>query len=98
METRNLPIGIQDFEKLRRGGCVYVDKTAYVHKLAKTKTPYFLSRLRRFGKSLMVSTLKAYFEGKKELFNGLAIAELEKDWTRYPVFLIDLNVGEFWMK
>ena len=95
METRNLPIGIQDFEKLRKGGCVYVDKTAYVHKLVKTETPYFLSRPRRFGKSLMASTLKAYFEGKKELFKGLAIAELEKEWACHPVFLIDLNVGEY---
>ena len=95
MEIRNLPIGIQDFEKLRKGGCVYADKTAYVYKLVKTETPYFLSRPRRFGKSLLLSTLKAYFEGKKELFKGLAIAELEKGWEEYPVFLIDLNVGEY---
>jgi len=95
METRNLPIGIQDFKSIRDNGCVYVDKTAYVYKMAKQGKPYFLSRPRRFGKSLMVATLKAYFEGKKELFNGLAIAELEKDWTSYPVFLIDLNVGEY---
>jgi hypothetical protein len=95
METRNLPIGIQDFEKLRNGGCVYADKTTYVYKLVKTETPYFLSRPRRFGKSLLISTLKAYFEGKKELFAGLAIAEIEKDWTEHPVFLIDLNVGQY---
>jgi hypothetical protein len=95
METRNLPIGIQDFKYIRDNDCVYVDKTAYVYKMAKQGKPYFLSRPRRFGKSLMVSTLKAYFEGKKEFFKGLAIAELEKDWTEHPVFLIDLNVGEY---
>ena len=72
-----------------------MDKTAYVYKLAKTETPYFLCRPRRFGKSLMISTLKAYFEGEKELFQGLAISELEKDWAEHPVFLIDLNVGEY---
>ncbi|MDR0310816.1 MAG: AAA family ATPase, partial [Acidobacteriota bacterium] len=95
METRNLPIGIQDFKYIRDNNCVYVDKTAYIHRMAKQGKPYFLSRPRRFGKSLMVSTLKAYFEGKKELFHGLAIAGLEKDWTAHTVFLIDLNVGEY---
>ena len=95
MEIRNLPIGIHDFKYMRENGCVYVDKTAYVYRMAKQGKPYFLSRPRRFGKSLMVSTLKAYFEGKKELFQGLEIAELEKEWTQYPVFLIDLNVGEY---
>ena len=95
MEIRNLPIGIQDFEYIRDYDCVYVDKTAYVYQMAKRGKPYFLSRPRRFGKSLMVSTLKAYFEGKKELFQGLAIAELEKEWETHPVFLIDLNVGEY---
>ena len=92
-EERMMPIGIQDFEKLRRGGYVYVDKTQYVYDLGKTERPYFLGRPRRFGKSLLLSTLKAYFEGKKELFDGLAIAESEKEWTEYPVFYIDLNVG-----
>ncbi|MDR3180513.1 MAG: AAA family ATPase, partial [Prevotellaceae bacterium] len=88
---RKLPIGIQDFEDLRTNGYLYVDKTAYVHSLATMGKPYFLGRPRRFGKSLFLSTLKAYFLGKKELFDGLAIAELEKDWTEYPVFHIDIN-------
>ena len=93
VSPRKLPIGIQDFEKLRAKGYVYVDKTEYVYQLASTDLPYFLGRPRRFGKSLLLSTLKAYFLGKKELFNGLAIAELEKDWIEYPVFHIDMNVG-----
>ena len=70
---RNLPIGIQSFERLRRDGYLYVDKTAFVYELASTGNPYFLSRPRRFGKSLLLSTLEAYFCGKKELFEGLAI-------------------------
>ena len=90
---RKLPIGIQDFEKLRNNNCVYVDKTQYVYPLAQTGSPYFWGRPRRFGKSLFLSTLKAYFEGNKELFEGLKIAEPEKDWTKYPVFYLDFNVG-----
>jgi hypothetical protein len=90
---RKLPIGIQDFEKLRSGGYLYVDKTEYIYRLATTGKPYFLGRPRRFGKSLFLSTLKAYFLGKKELFDGLAIAGLEKDWIEYPVFYIDMNIG-----
>jgi len=89
--TRELPIGIQDFEKLREGNCLYVDKTQFVYQLARTIRPYFLGRPRRFGKSLFLSTLKAYFEGKKHLFEGLQIAELEKEWTKYPVIYIDFN-------
>jgi hypothetical protein len=92
---RKLPIGIQDFEDLRTNGYLYVDKTAYVYRLATTGKPYFLGRPRRFGKSLFLSTLKTYFLGKKDLFNGLAIAELEKDWTEYPVFHIDLNKAAY---
>ena len=80
------PIGIQNFEKIRKDGYIYVDKTALIHRLATTGTYYFLSRPRRFGKSLLVSTMEAYFNGKKELFKGLAIEELEKDWIEYPVF------------
>ena len=87
--AKRFPIGIQDFEGLRRDGYYYVDKTALVYDLANTNKYYFLSRPRRFGKSLLVSTLKAYFLGKKELFEGLAMADLEKDWTTYPVFHID---------
>jgi len=88
-----MSIGIQDFEKLRVRGCVYVDKTTYVYKLAKQYRPFFLGRPRRFGKSLFISTLKAYFLGKKHLFEGLAIVELEKEWIEYPVIYIDLNLG-----
>ena len=87
--AKRFPIGIQDFEGLRIDGYYYVDKTALVYDLANTNKYYFLSRPRRFGKSLLVSTLKAYFLGKKELFEGLAMADLEKDWTTYPVFHID---------
>ncbi|MDR3365981.1 MAG: ATP-binding protein, partial [Prevotellaceae bacterium] len=88
---RKLPIGIQDFEKLRTENYVYVDKTAYMHQLTQMSWPYFLGRPRRFGKSLLISTLKAYFLGKKELFDGLAIAALEKDWVEYPVVHLDMN-------
>jgi hypothetical protein len=72
MESRELPIGIQDFEKLRVNGFIYVDKTSYVSKLAQGWNPYFLGRPRRFGKSLFLSTLKAYFEGKRDLFEEIA--------------------------
>jgi len=89
--TRKLPIGIQDFEKLRKGNNVYVDKTMHIYNLLQSDAPYFLGRPRRFGKSLFLSTLKAYFEGKKHLFEGLKIAELEKDWIQYPVFYLDFN-------
>ena len=92
---RKLPIGIQTFEKLREGGYLYVDKTAFIWKIASTETPYFLSRPRRFGKSLLLSTFEAYFEGKKELFEGLAIAGLEKEWKKYPVLHLDLNAKKY---
>ncbi|MGM9791154.1 MAG: AAA family ATPase, partial [Candidatus Cryptobacteroides sp.] len=85
------PIGIQNFEKIRKDGYVYVDKTDLVYKLAKTGGYYFLSRPRRFGKSLLISTLEAYFSGKKELFEGLKIADLEKDWIEYPVLRMDFS-------
>ena len=91
MQGRYLPIGIQDFEKLRNGNYLYVDKTKYVYELTRTSTPYFLSRPRRFGKSLLISTIEAYFEGKRELFHGLAIEKLEKDWIEYPVLHFDFN-------
>jgi hypothetical protein len=101
MNPRKLPIGIQDFEKLRTSGYVYVDKTAWVYRLASEGNPYFLSRPRRFGKSLLLSTLKAYFLGKRELFEEaegrprLAVADLETKWIEYPVFHIDLNVAKY---
>ena len=89
------PIGIQDFESLRNDGYVYVDKTALIYKLATTGRYYFLSRPRRFGKSLLISTMEAYFRGKRELFKGLAIEQLEKDWKEYPILHIDLNTAKY---
>ena len=85
------PIGIQNFEKIREGGYVYVDKTELIYQIVRTGGYYFLSRPRRFGKSLLVSTMEDYFQGKKELFKGLAIEKLEKDWTEYPVLHLDLS-------
>ena len=90
MSNKIYPIGIQNFESLRRDGYFYVDKTALIYQMAKTGRYYFLSRPRRFGKSLLISTIEAYFRGKKELFEGLAIGELEKDWLEYPVLHLDL--------
>ena len=89
------PIGVQSFEKLRKEGFVYVDKTALVYKMVTEGTAYFLSRPRRFGKSLLLSTLQAYFEGKRELFTGLAIEGLEKEWKEYPVLHLDLNAERY---
>lgn len=89
------PIGIQTFEKIRNEGCVYVDKTDLIYSLTHEGTMFFLSRPRRFGKSLLVSTLDAYFSGKKELFKGLKIDSLEKDWLVYPVFHLDFNGQDF---
>lgn len=92
---RKLPIGIQTFEDLRRKDFLYVDKTELVYNLTNTGKAYFLSRPRRFGKSLLVSTFKSYFEGKKELFKGLAIEQLEREWNQYPVLHLDLNAEKF---
>ena len=89
------PIGIQNFEKIRKGGYLYIDKTALIYQLANTGSYYFLSRPRRFGKSLLLSTLEAYFQGKKELFEGLAIEKLEKEWTEYPILHLDLNIARY---
>ena len=89
------PIGIQEFEKIINGGYVYVDKTALIYRLVTEGSIYFLSRPRRFGKSLLVSTLECYFRGQKELFRGLAIDSLEKEWAQYPVFHIDFNGVNF---
>ena len=85
------PIGIQSFAHLREDNYLYIDKTDLIYKLATEGKIYFLSRPRRFGKSLLISTLKAYFEGKKELFTGLAIEKLEQKWDKHPVFHIDFN-------
>lgn len=95
MENKIYPIGIQNFEKIRKDGYFYIDKTAWVYQLAKTGSYYFLSRPRRFGKSLLISTLEAYFRGKKELFKGLAIEKLEKDWTEHPILHLDLNIERY---
>lgn len=89
------PIGIQSFESLRKGGYCYVDKTQLVYQLVKTGKYYFLSRPRRFGKSLLLSTLEAYFKGQKELFAGLKIAGLEQAWQEYPVLHLDLNARRY---
>ena len=89
------PIGIQNFEKIRQDGYAYVDKTALVYKLVTEGQYYFLSRPRRFGKSLLLSTLEAYFTGKKELFEGLAISSLEHEWRQYPILHLDLNTEKY---
>ena len=89
------PIGIQSFDQIRNDGYVYVDKTALIYQLVTTGKIYFLSRPRRFGKSLLISTLEHYFLGHKELFKGLAMEQLEQDWLEYPVFHIDFNNTDF---
>ena len=94
-QVRKLPIGIQSFEKLRSEGYLYVDKTEDVYRMASTSIPYFLSRPRRFGKSLLLSTFQAYFEGRKDLFEGLAISALETKWEKFPVLHLDLNAEKF---
>ena len=95
MSNRIYPIGIQNFESLRKDGYYYVDKTAIIHRMISSGRYYFLSRPRRFGKSLLISTLEAYFQGKKELFEGLAIEKLEKDWKKHPVLHLDLNTQKY---
>ena len=101
---RKLPIGIQSFEKLRRDEYLYIDKTPFIWKLVQTSSPYFLSRPRRFGKSLFLSTLAAYFLGQKELFKGLYLEKAEEEqavlenrtaWQEYPVFYLDFNIGQY---
>ena len=89
------PIGIQSFEQIIEDGYVYIDKTDLVYKLTHEGKIYFLSRPRRFGKSLLVSTLKNYYLGHKELFKGLKIDSLEKDWNVHPVFHVDFNGSNF---
>lgn len=89
------PIGIQNFEKIRKDGFVYVDKTALIYQIVSEGSYYFLSRPRRFGKSLLLSTFEAYFQGKKELFEGLAISKLEKNWNAFPILHLDLNTEKY---
>lgn len=99
MEQQLYPIGIQTFSKIRNGNFLYVDKTEYVYKMTRPGSPYvFLSRPRRFGKSLLTSTLHCYFEGRKELFKGLAIEKLEKEWTQYPVLHFDMSTAKHMTK
>lgn len=90
-----LPIGVQDFAKLRTEGYKYIDKTGIIYRLAKAGCYYFLSRPRRFGKSLFLSTLEAYFLGKKDLFTDLEIENMERDWIEYPVLHLDLNTAKY---
>ncbi|MFK7979125.1 MAG: AAA family ATPase, partial [Saprospiraceae bacterium] len=92
---RKLPISIQTFENIRQEGMIYVDKTKYIYNLVNGGKYYFLSRPRRFGKSLLLTTLKSYFQGKKHLFDGLYIYEKEKDWEVYPVIHIDYSLVEY---
>jgi len=94
-QVRKLPVGIQSFEVLRTDGYLYVDKTAMIYRIVSTSIPYFLSRPRRFGKSLLLSTFEAYFDGRKDLFEGLAISELETKWEKYPILYLDLNAEKY---
>ena len=95
MSNKIYPIGIQHFEKIRNDGYFYIDKTALMYQMVKTGSYYFLSRPRRFGKCLLISTLEAYFQGKKELFEGLAVEKLEKDWIKHPILHLDLNIEKY---
>ncbi|MBR6199898.1 MAG: AAA family ATPase [Spirochaetales bacterium] len=92
---KKLPLGIQTFEKIREDDYVYADKTDLIYDLVHNGSVYFLSRPRRFGKSLLISTLDAYFNGRKELFEGLKIADLEKEWKKYPVIRIDFGLSGY---
>lgn len=92
---RLLPLNVQSFRRMREDDNIYVDKTALIHRLAQNKNNFFLSRPRRFGKSLLCSTLKCYFEGRRELFRGLAIDALETEWKRYPVLHLDFNSNNY---
>ena len=95
MARKLYPIGIQTFERIRKDDRLYIDKTEYVYRMAHSDATYFfLSRPRRFGKSLFVSTLQSYFEGRKELFEGLAVSRLEKEWKQYPVLHFDMSGGK----
>ena len=92
---RKCPIGIQDFEKIIKNDFLYVDKTRQVYEMTHKGSPYvFLSRPRRFGKSLLASTLHYYFDGRRDLFKGLAIEQLEKDWVQHPVLHFDMSLGK----
>ena len=94
MTLKRLPVGIQTYSKLVEQDCLYIDKTEYIWKMMKVSNYIFLSRPRRFGKSLLVSTLQAYFEGRRDLFKGLYIDKVERDWTEYPVLRFDMSLGK----
>ena len=94
---RKYPISIQTFSEIREKNYLYIDKTEWIYRMAHSDSKYmFLSRPRRFGKSLLISTLQCYFEGRRELFDGLAIDRLETEWTAYPVLRFDMSLGK-WM-
>ena len=93
-QLKRLPVGIQTFEKIVNGDYLYIDKTEYIWRMTHLGSYIFLSRPRRFGKSLLVSTLQAYFEGRRELFKGLYIDSVEKEWTEYPVLRFDMSSGK----
>ena len=93
-QLKRLPVGIQTFEKIRENSMLYIDKTEYIWNMIHIGNYIFLSRPRRFGKSLLVSTLQAYFEGRKDLFKGLFIETVEKEWTAYPVLRISMASGK----
>ena len=95
MARKFYPIGIQTFEKIRKGNYLYIDKTEYIYRMTHSDSSnIFLGRPRRFGKSLLVSTLQSYFEGKKEFFQGLAIEKLENEWEEYPVLHFSMAMGK----
>ena len=92
---RKYPVGIQSFESLRKEGYLYIDKTELIYRLISTGKYYFLSRPRRFGKSLLISTIEAYYSGQKELFQGLFIDGTEKNWISYPILHFDLSAQKY---
>lgn len=91
MSNLRYPIGIQSFSEIREGGYIYIDKTEYIYRLIAEGKYYFLSRPRRFGKSLLLSTIEEYFKGNREFFNGLAISKHDHTWDKYPVLHLDLS-------
>ena len=93
-KLKRLPVGIQTYSEVIGNDCLYIDKTKYIPKMMELSKYIFLSRPRRFGKSLLISTLQSYFEGRRELFKGMAIEQLEKDWTEYPVLRFDMSLGK----
>ena len=96
MAIKQYPLGIQTFERIRKEDKLYIDKTEYIYHMTHSDgTYFFVGRPRRFGKSLLVSTMQSYFEGKKDLFKGLAMEQLEKEWIEYPVIHLDMSGGKY---